>query len=106
MVVKTSVASLVSASNMAARHALSGTQQGAIFLTEEQLSQRWQISIKKLQADRFKGKGCQYTKIGRSARYSLGIIEAYEAANTVPENGLPKLVQPSDTIKRRGFCAD
>jgi hypothetical protein len=51
------------------------------FLNEKQLADRWGISIKKLQADRFSGRGCGFVKIGRLIRYRLSDVEAYEQAN-------------------------
>jgi hypothetical protein len=50
-------------------------------LTESQLAQRWQISAKKLQADRCSGRGVPFVRIGRRVRYRLADVEAYEAAN-------------------------
>ncbi len=49
-------------------------------LTESQLARRWGISQKKLQADRLKGIGCPFVKIGRAVRYRQGDVLAYEAA--------------------------
>lgn len=51
---------------------------GVIFLTERQLADRWQISVKKLQADRWNGCGVPFVKIGRSVRYRLAEVLAYE----------------------------
>jgi len=51
-------------------------------LTEGQLAARWALaSAKKLQADRLKGGGCPFVKIGRSVRYRLSDVLAYETAN-------------------------
>ncbi|AWU95191.1 DNA-binding protein [Azospirillum ramasamyi] len=49
-------------------------------LTESQLARRWAVTEKKLQADRLKGVGCPFVKIGRAVRYRLEDILAYEAA--------------------------
>jgi hypothetical protein len=49
-----------------------------VLLTEAQLANRWQISIKKLQSDRWKGVGPQFVKIGRLVRYRLPDILAFE----------------------------
>lgn len=49
-------------------------------LTPTQLAQRWNCSIKKLDADRLRGTGCPYVKIGRLVRYRAIDIEAHEAA--------------------------
>jgi hypothetical protein len=47
-------------------------------LTEAQLAERWQVSIKKLQADRWKGTGLKFVKIGRLVRYRLPDVLAFE----------------------------
>ena len=61
------------------------TQESCIevLLTESQLAARWQITIKKLQADRWKGVGVPYVKIGRLVRYSPVEVDAYEARHSV-----------------------
>lgn len=51
-----------------------------VFLTEKQLADRWQISVKKLQADRWNGVGAPYIKLQRLVRYRLSDIRAYETA--------------------------
>jgi len=48
-------------------------------LTEQELSARWTTSQKTLQAWRQQGKPPKFMKIGRSVRYSLEVIEQYEA---------------------------
>ena len=55
----------------------------AIFLTETQLAHRHQRSIKTLQADRLKGGGVPFVKLGRTVRYRLCDIEAWEEAHLV-----------------------
>ena len=50
------------------------------FLTERQLAERWQVSIKKIQRDRAVGEGVAHRKFGKSVRYALKDIEAYEQA--------------------------
>jgi hypothetical protein len=52
-----------------------------LFLTEGQLADRWQCSIKKLQNDRLKGGGPRFVKIRRSVRYRFTDVLAYEEAN-------------------------
>jgi hypothetical protein len=49
-------------------------------LTPGQLADRWHCSVKKLDADRLRGTGCPYVKIGRLVRYRATDIEAHEAA--------------------------
>ena len=51
-------------------------------LTETQLAQRWQVTTKKLQADRYNGKGCEFIRIGRLVRYSPTAIELFETNNS------------------------
>ena len=60
-----------------------------VFLTEVQLSERWQISVKKLQADRYSGRGCGFVRMGRSVRYQLTTVERYESLNTF-HSGAPR----------------
>ena len=51
-------------------------------LSEKQIANRWNLaSPKKLQADRIAGVGCPWVKIGRSVRYRLSDVLAYETAN-------------------------
>lgn len=53
-----------------------------LFLTETELANRWKLrSAKKLQADRLRGTGCAFVRIGRCIRYRLTDIEAFEASN-------------------------
>jgi hypothetical protein len=49
-------------------------------LTPMQLAERWNCSVKKLDADRLRGTGCRYVKIGRLVRYRISDVEAHEAA--------------------------
>ena len=48
------------------------------FLTDNELAERWCISPSKLQADRWKGTGCAYLKIGRLVRYAIADIQRFE----------------------------
>ena len=50
-------------------------------LTENQLAERWGMSIKTLQDWRRKGTGIAYLKLGKAIRYPLDVVEAYEKAN-------------------------
>lgn len=50
-------------------------------LTEKQLAVRWQLSVKTLQAQRWKGVHCPYLKVGRLVRYRLVDVLHYEQAN-------------------------
>jgi hypothetical protein len=61
-------------------------QHIAEFLTESQLANRWQLSIRTLQQSRWKSVGCPYVKIGRLVRYKHSDVVAYES-NQVVEVG-------------------
>ena len=47
-------------------------------LTENQLANRWCISIKTLQEWRRRGAGPSYLKLGKAVRYPHEIIKIYE----------------------------
>ena len=51
--------------------------------TETQLAKRWNKSVKTLQADRWKGTGVSFLKLGRSVRYRLSDIVSYESSHIV-----------------------
>ena len=57
-------------------------QKSLVLLTESQLAERWQISVKTLQAARLTGRGCAFVRIGRNIRYSRATVEHHEAENT------------------------
>lgn len=52
------------------------------FFDERWLATRWGVSVKKLQADRAKGVGVKFTKLGDAVRYRLRDVVAFEKANT------------------------
>lgn len=52
-----------------------------ILLTESQLSDRWQMSPRSLQANRAKGGGCRFVVLGRSVRYRLEDVVAWEESH-------------------------
>jgi hypothetical protein len=52
-------------------------------LTEQQLAARWQVSPKTLRNARVAGRLGGHVKIGRSVRYRLSEIIAYELQNSV-----------------------
>ena len=54
-----------------------------IFLTEEQLSERWQCHRQTLARWRSTGFGPKFVKISNQVRYKLSDIEEFEEANTV-----------------------
>jgi hypothetical protein len=49
-------------------------------LNEKQLAERWAVSVRTLQAARVKGGGVPFVRIGRSVRYRLEDVLAYEHA--------------------------
>jgi hypothetical protein len=49
-------------------------------LNEKQLAERWGVSVRTLQAARVKGGGVSFVRIGRSVRYRLEDVLAYERA--------------------------
>lgn len=48
-------------------------------LTEHQLAERWNLSVKTLQYWRRTGIGVSYLKLGKTVRYPHEIVEKYEA---------------------------
>ena len=59
------------------------------FLKEEELASRWRISIKALQRWRLIGDGPPFLKVGRSVRYRISDVEAFEAAALCGRENLP-----------------
>jgi hypothetical protein len=51
------------------------------FLDENQLAARHQRSVKTLRNERLRGGGIPYVKWGRSVRYRLSDVEAWEQAH-------------------------
>ena len=54
-----------------------------IFLTDEQLAERWQCHRKTLIRWRSTGIGPKFVKINNQVRYKLSDVEAFEESNTV-----------------------
>lgn len=52
-------------------------------LTPADLAQRWGVHPQHLANQRSQGEGPDYLKLGRSVRYPLAVIEAYEAERIV-----------------------
>lgn len=52
-------------------------------LTEKQVAKRTNLSLSKIQQDRFKGLGLPYVKIGRSVRYLEEDINNFISDNRV-----------------------
>ena len=57
-----------------------GQTSTEIFLTETELALRQKRSVKTLQADRVAGRGVPFLKIGRSVRYRVADVIAFEQA--------------------------
>lgn len=64
-------------------HALQMKKQ----LREQEVAEIYGISVKTLQAWRWKHIGPAYAKVGRCVRYSPDVLDAYFAANTVQTQG-------------------
>ena len=54
-----------------------------IFLTEKQLASRHQLSVKTLRNARVIGSYIRFVRLGRTVRYRLSDVVAYEEANLV-----------------------
>lgn len=53
-----------------------------IFLTEQQVAERQQRSVKTLRNQRVSGGGVPFVKMGRSVRYRLADVMEWERART------------------------
>jgi predicted site-specific integrase-resolvase len=51
---------------------------GSLYLTEQDLATRWEISERTLQKWRVRGAGPVFRKIGSNVRYDERDVEAYE----------------------------
>ena len=56
-------------------------RNGEQLLNEHALAARWAISVRTLQNQRVSGRGTAFVKIGRSVRYKLSDIRAFETLN-------------------------
>jgi hypothetical protein len=54
-----------------------------VFLTEKQLASRHQLSVKTLRNARVTGSYICFVRLGRTVRYRLSDVVAYEEANLV-----------------------
>ena len=50
-------------------------------LTEQQLAERWQLSVRTLQNWRWQGKGPRYLKIGARVLYPAEEVDAHETGH-------------------------
>lgn len=64
--------------------ATGGSSAKQRYFDEKWLAARWGQSVKYVRAQRYKGEGPRVTYLGRSVRYRLREVQAYEAANTFP----------------------
>ena len=56
---------------------------GEQFVADLELAKRWSCSVKTLRNHRSKRIGCPYVRLGRSIRYRLSDIVAFEAQGRV-----------------------
>ena len=50
-------------------------------LTTDDLARRWRVSPARLRNERVAGAGCPFMKLGRSVRYRMADVVAFEAAH-------------------------
>jgi Helix-turn-helix domain len=55
-----------------------------VLLSEEQVAERWMVSVKTLQGWRVRGGGPKFIKLGRVVRYSELDLEEFLAVHTIP----------------------
>lgn len=55
----------------------------AIYITQDQLAKRWQISPRTLERQRWIGEGPRYVKVGGLVRYRSTDVTEYERRQTV-----------------------
>jgi predicted DNA-binding transcriptional regulator AlpA len=55
----------------------------AIYITQDQLARRWQISPRTLERQRWIGEGPKYVKLGGAVRYLSTDVLEYERRRTV-----------------------
>ena len=59
-------------------------------LTSRDLARRWQVSVKKLENDRWRGGGVPFIRIGGAVRYRLSDVLAFEESSLVRSTSAPK----------------
>lgn len=69
---------------LAKQTATGGSSAKQRYFDEKWLAARWGQSVKYVRALRYKGEGPKVTYLGRSVRYRLREVQAYEAENTFP----------------------
>ena len=65
-------------------------------LTTRDLARRWQVSVKKLENDRWRGEGVPFVRIGSAVRYRLCDVLAFEEARLVPSTSVPEKSEKRD----------
>jgi hypothetical protein len=58
--------------------------------TTRDLARRWQVSVKKLENDRWRGGGVPFVRIGAAVRYRLSDILAFEESSLFCSTSAPK----------------
>lgn len=56
---------------------------GTVFLTEQDLAERWQCTPGWLANERCSARGPRYHKLNRLVRYKIGDVEEFEAMHVV-----------------------
>lgn len=60
-------------------------------LTSQELARRWNVSLKKLEADRWRGTSpIPFLRIGTAVRYRLSDVLAFEETSLVRSTSAPK----------------
>lgn len=54
------------------------------YLRTKELARRWNCSVRTLEGDRYRGRGCPYLKLSGRVVYALADIEKYEATARRP----------------------
>ncbi len=62
----------------------------AIYITQDQLAKRWQISPRTLERQRWIGEGPRYVKIGGAVRYLSTDVLEYERQQTITPTPRPE----------------
>ena len=52
--------------------------ENPIYLTQNELAERWSVSPRSLEQARYHNSGVQYLKVGSRVRYPLSAVEKYE----------------------------
>lgn len=69
---------------------MSEPTETTVFLTEHQLAERQQRSVKTLRNQRVTGNGVPFCRFGRSVRYRLADVIAWEVERVVASTSEPR----------------